>query len=61
MRRIILLRDYLRSQPAAREAYAVLKIGLARRFRDDRDAYTDAKSEFIEDALRRAARTGHAG
>ncbi len=37
----------LRSDPAVREAYASLKRTLAERHRDDREAYTRAKADFI--------------
>jgi GrpB-like predicted nucleotidyltransferase (UPF0157 family) len=47
-------RDYLRSDTGAANEYADLKRSLARRFRDDRDAYTEAKGGFIRAALKRA-------
>lgn len=47
-------RDLLRVDPEAAAEYAALKHKLAARFRDDRDAYTDAKAEFIGRALDRA-------
>lgn len=47
----LLFRDYLRAHPTARDAYAELKRELARRYPDDRLAYTDAKAGFIFDAL----------
>lgn len=50
-RRHLLFRDYLRAEPAAREAYADLKRELARRYRDDRIAYTEGKTGFILDAM----------
>jgi GrpB-like predicted nucleotidyltransferase (UPF0157 family) len=40
-------RDRLRASPAAAAEYAELKRGLAQRFANDRDAYTDAKADFI--------------
>jgi GrpB-like predicted nucleotidyltransferase (UPF0157 family) len=46
-------RDLLRSDAAARRAYEALKLALARQYRDDREAYTDAKTEFIQNALSR--------
>lgn len=46
-------RDCLRRDSAVRMAYADLKAQLAVDFRDDRDAYTDAKSDFIQATLRR--------
>jgi GrpB-like predicted nucleotidyltransferase (UPF0157 family) len=50
----LLFRDYLRVHPDARDAYGSLKLALASRFRDDRLAYTDAKTDFILDTLDRA-------
>ncbi len=41
-------RDALRADAGLAAAYAELKRGLAVRFRDDREAYGAAKSEFIE-------------
>jgi GrpB-like predicted nucleotidyltransferase (UPF0157 family) len=52
----ILFRDFLRAQPPVRDAYAALKIELAAKHRLDRLAYTDAKADFIRDALDRARR-----
>ena len=46
-------RDYLREHPETRDAYAALKIELAEKYRNDRMAYTDAKSAFIEEILSR--------
>ncbi len=50
--RQVAFRDILRSQPATAQAYADLKRSLAERFRHDRTAYTEAKSEFVEHHLR---------
>jgi GrpB-like predicted nucleotidyltransferase (UPF0157 family) len=47
-------RDILRKDPAVREAYAALKDGLAVQHRTDRDAYTDAKTDFIRSVLHSA-------
>jgi GrpB-like predicted nucleotidyltransferase (UPF0157 family)/GNAT superfamily N-acetyltransferase len=44
-------RDRLRADPDAARAYAALKRELATRFRDDREAYTEAKAEFIDEVL----------
>lgn len=46
--RHILFRDYLRSHPETARAYGQLKRDLAIKFREDRNAYTDAKTEFIQ-------------
>lgn len=47
----VLFRDYLRAHDDVRDAYAALKLDLAEAYRYDRLAYTDAKSEFILEAL----------
>jgi GrpB-like predicted nucleotidyltransferase (UPF0157 family) len=47
-------RDRLRADPGLAGEYEQLKRGLAARFETDREAYTEAKGEFI----RRALRTG---
>jgi GrpB-like predicted nucleotidyltransferase (UPF0157 family) len=47
-------RDLLRSDRETAAAYAALKNRLAVRFADDREAYTEAKAEFIRVALERA-------
>ncbi|HEX7244873.1 MAG TPA: GrpB family protein [Solirubrobacterales bacterium] len=45
------LRDRLRADPRLAADYAALKRDLAKRHRDDREAYTEAKSTFIRAAL----------
>jgi GrpB-like predicted nucleotidyltransferase (UPF0157 family) len=55
-RRHLLFRDYLRARPDEAQRYYELKLGLAERHRDDREAYTEAKSEFILAAMERAGR-----
>ena len=52
--RQLAFRDYLRAHPDAALAYERLKRQLAEKFRDDRDAYCDGKSTFVEEVLRRA-------
>ncbi len=47
-------RDVLRRDAAVRQAYAALKDRLAVLYRTDRDAYTDAKSDFIRSVLHAA-------
>lgn len=51
--RHLALRDALRADDTLRDAYAALKYELAQRYRDDRAAYTDAKTGFIEALYRR--------
>lgn len=53
-KRHLAFRDYLRSHPEVASSYDQLKIALAARFKDDREAYTEAKAPFIADVLRRA-------
>jgi GrpB-like predicted nucleotidyltransferase (UPF0157 family) len=48
---LITFRDALREDPNVREQYAALKDRLAERFRTDRDAYTNAKNDFVRDVL----------
>lgn len=40
-------RDYLIAHPDTAAEYEALKLSLLPKFRNDRDAYTDAKSEFV--------------
>ncbi|GII97594.1 GrpB family protein [Sinosporangium siamense] len=49
--RHLAFRDHLRAHPDTVEAYANLKRTLATRFPDDRVAYTDAKTTFVEGVL----------
>jgi GrpB-like predicted nucleotidyltransferase (UPF0157 family) len=50
----LVFRDHLRSHPEAAGEYARLKHVLAERFREDREAYTRAKTDFISAMLERA-------
>lgn len=52
LRAQLAFRDRLRSDPALAAEYDALKRELAARFRDDRPAYTDAKTEFVVAASR---------
>jgi hypothetical protein len=49
--RHLLFRDYLRVHADIAGQYASLKRDLALRYRHERAAYTDAKSEFISDVV----------
>jgi GrpB-like predicted nucleotidyltransferase (UPF0157 family) len=53
----LLFRDYLRDHPATAHEYVKLKRELAQRFRDDREAYTAAKAEFVAAILERAEKS----
>lgn len=47
----IAFRDALRRDPALRLEYQRLKLGLAAQYRNDREAYTEAKHPFISKVL----------
>jgi GrpB-like predicted nucleotidyltransferase (UPF0157 family) len=47
----IAFRDRLRTDPELRNQYTELKHTLAERYRNDREAYTQSKAPFIEQAL----------
>ncbi len=51
-------RDQLRADPQIASRYAALKRELAERHRDDRDAYTDAKSAFVKATLQSVPSSG---
>jgi GrpB-like predicted nucleotidyltransferase (UPF0157 family) len=53
----LLFRDYLRNHPETAKEYAQLKYRLANRHRDDREAYTEAKADFVCEVVRRAENT----
>ncbi|MGL5834062.1 MAG: GrpB family protein [Waterburya sp.] len=50
----LLFRDYLRQHPDEAQNYAQLKRQLARRFRNNREAYTQSKTEYIESVMKKA-------
>ncbi len=50
----VIFRDYLLSHPASAEEYERLKLSLLPRFRNDRDGYTEAKTEFVRGILVKA-------
>jgi GrpB-like predicted nucleotidyltransferase (UPF0157 family) len=54
----IAFRDALRRDDGLARSYEDLKRRLAAQHAGDREAYTDAKTEFVADALRRAAGPG---
>ena len=49
-------RDYLRAHPEEIETYERLKRRLAAEHQTDREAYTDAKSTYIESVMQKAIR-----
>jgi GrpB-like predicted nucleotidyltransferase (UPF0157 family) len=52
--RHILFRDFLRVHPEEAQRYHELKKELATKLASDRDAYTDAKTSFIESVVNKA-------
>ncbi len=48
LERRLRFRDRLRADPVLASEYAALKRTLAERYSDDREAYTEAKSEFVK-------------
>ena len=50
----IVFRDFLRQNPAKADEYARLKTDLQKRFEHDRDAYTEAKGDFIRACVKEA-------
>jgi len=52
--RHIAFRDYLRSHPQDASVYAALKRNLADKSATDREAYTQGKTDFVRQMLRRA-------
>ncbi|HMO55495.1 MAG TPA: GrpB family protein [Tepidiformaceae bacterium] len=53
-----MFRDYLRTSKSARERYGNLKLELASRHRNDRLAYTEAKTSLVAELLREAGWQG---
>jgi GrpB-like predicted nucleotidyltransferase (UPF0157 family) len=51
LRALIAFRDALRRDPKAREAYSSLKEDLASKHQNDRNAYSNAKTEFVQSIL----------
>lgn len=53
-KRHIAFRDYLRAHPEAARQYEALKRDLAAHFRNDRPAYNEGKTDFVEAVLKKA-------
>ena len=58
LRRHRSFRDYLLTHPDEARAYEALKRAAARRFAEDRAAYNEAKTWFVEAVLQRASSGG---
>jgi GrpB-like predicted nucleotidyltransferase (UPF0157 family) len=54
LHKLLLFRDALRDDHALRQAYVALKDRLAKQHHMDRNAYTDAKSDFVRSVLQAA-------
>lgn len=50
----ILFRDYLIAHPEVAKEYERLKLSLLPKYKNNRDGYTDAKSEFVLQIIKRA-------
>ncbi len=50
----VYFRDYLNAHPDTAQAYETLKLQLWKKFEHNRDAYTDAKTEFVKEVTRLA-------
>jgi len=55
--RHVLFRDWLRTHHADAEAYMYLKISLSEKYRDDRVAYTQSKTDFINRIVEKAEKS----
>lgn len=53
-KRQLLFREYLRAHPQTKDEYAQLKKDLSVKYRNDRVAYTDSKTDFILKVLEKA-------
>ena len=57
----LLFRDHLRAHPDETARYLALKRDLATRHRTDREAYTAAKSAYVDEVMAKAARAAGGG
>jgi len=52
----LLFRDYLRTHPDEAQRYEALKRDLGSRFHEDRERYTNGKSDYIRVVMQQARR-----
>lgn len=57
----IIFRDYLRNHPKVREEYEMLKMSLLPEYKNDRDGYTAAKTNFVRRVLSLAGKESNDG
>ena len=50
----LLFRDYLRTHPEEAERYAALKRNLSAQFTEDREAYTQGKTDYVYSVMQKA-------
>lgn len=55
----ICFRDYLLTHPKTAKEYEALKLSLLLQYRNDRDGYTEAKSDFVRNIIRLAKSEGY--
>src|SRR5690348_17230194 len=58
LQRQLLFRDYLRAHSDEAQGYAALKRDLAQRHRHDREAYTNAKNDYVASITAKARNAG---
>lgn len=54
----IRFRNYLTAHPDVAKEYELLKLSLLPKYKNDRDGYTEAKSEFVRQTIERALKLG---
>ena len=54
----VVFREYLKQNPSKAREYEYIKIELQKRFRHNRDAYTEAKGDFIRKCVEEARTAG---
>ncbi len=58
-RRYLAFRDYLRSHPEDASKYAALKIKLAESLSENREQYTNAKADFVNEIVDLALKSSY--
>ncbi len=55
----LLFRDYLIKHPEEVREYEKLKLNLAEKYKNDREAYTEAKGEYVKSVMEKARKEFH--